>query len=192
MLQFLNIFESTKGVTLQYDASDKGLGAVLLQDGHPIAYASRAQTDPETRYAQIEKELLAVDFGLEKFHTYTYGKQVTVESDDKPLEVIVKNLATPPSANEALAHASENSNLGYTKGFRMYLADALSREYLPYDGSPTIASEVKSIKTQDACLKPSTHQEIKQLTAKDESLQELIKVITAGISYYHNLEYVTN
>ena len=86
----LKYFESTKGITLQCDASDKGLGAVLLQDGHPITYASRVLTDPKTRYAQIEKELLADVYGLEKFHTYTYGRQVTVESDHKPLEVIVK------------------------------------------------------------------------------------------------------
>ena len=63
----------------------------------------------------------------------------------------------------------------------MYLADALSRVYLPYDRSQTIAPEVESINmTQDACLKPSTIQKIKQHTAKDDSLQELIKVIKAG------------
>ena len=90
----LKYFDSTKGVTLQCDASDKGLGAVLMQDDHPVAYASRALRDPETRYAQIEKELLTVVYGLEKFHTYTYGRRLTVESDHKPLEVIVKK---PPT-----------------------------------------------------------------------------------------------
>ena len=65
----LKYFDSTKGVTLQCDASDKGLGAVIMQNDQPIAYASRALTDAETRYAQIEKELLAVVYGLEKFHT---------------------------------------------------------------------------------------------------------------------------
>jgi len=44
-----------------------------MQEGHPITYASRMLTDPETHYAQIEKELPAVVYGLEKFHTYTYG-----------------------------------------------------------------------------------------------------------------------
>ena len=83
-------FDLTKCITLQCDASDKRLGAVLLQDNHSTAYANCMLTDPETRYAQIEKELLTVIYGLEKFHTYTHGKQVTVESDHKPLEVIVK------------------------------------------------------------------------------------------------------
>ena len=66
----LKYFDTTKGVTLQCDTSDKGLGAVLLQDGNPIAHASHVLTDPKTHYARIEKELLAVGYGLEKFHTF--------------------------------------------------------------------------------------------------------------------------
>ena len=56
----LKFFDSTESLTLQCDASDKELDAILLQKGQPIAYASRALTDAESRYAQIEKELLAV------------------------------------------------------------------------------------------------------------------------------------
>ena len=55
-----------------------------MQNDQSIAYASRALTDAETHYAQIEKELLAVVYGLEKFHTYTYGSSVAVQSDHKP------------------------------------------------------------------------------------------------------------
>lgn len=60
----------------------------MLQEGQPVAYASRALTDTECRYAQIEKEMLAVVFGLEKFNQCVYGKCVDVESDHKPLEAI--------------------------------------------------------------------------------------------------------
>ena len=112
-------FDSTKGVTQQCESSDKGLGAVLMQDDHPIAYASRAPTDPETRYAQIEKELLAVVYGLEKFHTYTYGRRITVESDHKPLEVIVKkqlHLAPKRLQRVLLKVQAYSINLGYRKG----------------------------------------------------------------------------
>ena len=83
----LQYFDPTN---LQADASEKGLGAALMQEGHPIAYASRALTDTETRYAQIEKELLATLFGLERFNTYTYGRPILVQSDHKPLEMIQK------------------------------------------------------------------------------------------------------
>ncbi|PIK62480.1 hypothetical protein BSL78_00577 [Apostichopus japonicus] len=86
----LRYYDQTKELTLQTDSSDTGLGSVITQEGQPVAYTSRALTDPETRYAQIEKELLAVIFGLERFHEYTYGRKVTVQSDHKPLEMIAK------------------------------------------------------------------------------------------------------
>ena len=77
-------------MVLQCDASSKGLGCCVLQNSHPVAYASRALTTTECNYAQIEKELLAILFAMEKFELYVYGRFVTVESDHKPLEVITK------------------------------------------------------------------------------------------------------
>lgn len=72
------------------DARSKGLGATILQQGRPIAYALRALTKSQRNYAQIEKEALAVVFGCQKFHQYIYGRTVTVESDHKPLESIFR------------------------------------------------------------------------------------------------------
>ena len=60
-------------LAVQCDASQDGLGAALMQQGQPIAYASRTMTDTECRYAQIEKETLAIAFALERFHQYTYS-----------------------------------------------------------------------------------------------------------------------
>ena len=73
-LQCYNIV--TKPVTIQCDASGKGLRAVFLQDNKPVCYASRALTDTETRYAPIESEMLAVVFICRKFHQYIYGRSV--------------------------------------------------------------------------------------------------------------------
>ena len=61
----LKFFDPKESVELQCDASDKGLGACLMQGGHPVAYASRCMTETEVNYAQIEKELLAILFGVE-------------------------------------------------------------------------------------------------------------------------------
>lgn len=61
----------------------KGLGAAVIQQSGVVTYASRAHPTKQ-RYAQIEKEMLAVVFGCEKFHKLLYGKSdVTIESDHK-------------------------------------------------------------------------------------------------------------
>ena len=77
---------------------------MLLQGGFPVAYASRSLTGVESRYAQIEKELLPVQFSLECFNQYTYGKKVAIESDQKSLEAIVKEplAAAPPRLQRIL------------------------------------------------------------------------------------------
>ena len=56
----LKYFDIDAEVTLQCDASERGLGACILQQGQPVAFASRSLTETEVNYAQIEKELLAI------------------------------------------------------------------------------------------------------------------------------------
>ena len=75
---------------IQADASQYRLGAVLLQEGRLVVYASRSLTQTEQNYAQIEKELYAIVFACEKFNQYIYGKHVHVQSVHKPLESILK------------------------------------------------------------------------------------------------------
>lgn len=64
----LKFYGVSKPVILSVDASSEGLGAVIIQDDRLVAYGSRALTDCQRRYAQIEKELLAIVYGCEKFH----------------------------------------------------------------------------------------------------------------------------
>lgn len=66
----LAYYDANKELRLQVNTSKYGLGAVLMQDGHPIAYASKTLTPTEVNYAQFEKELFAVLFGCKRFHTY--------------------------------------------------------------------------------------------------------------------------
>ena len=69
--------------------------AVLLQEGQPVVYASRALTGTEHWYSNIERELLGVVLGLERLHHYTFGKSITVETDHQPLTSIwQKTIAT--------------------------------------------------------------------------------------------------
>ena len=105
----LRYYDRRKPVTVQADASQRGLGACLLQDGQPIAYASKNLTDTETRYANIERELLAIVFACQRFNTYVLGRPFTVESDHKPLEMIhQKSLASaPPDSSECSCSYSD-------------------------------------------------------------------------------------
>ena len=94
----LRYFDPSLPMTIQVDASQVGLGAALLQNKKPIAFASKALTKTEFHYANIEREMLAVIFGAERFRTYIYGRSFIIESDHKPLESISqKNLADMPA-----------------------------------------------------------------------------------------------
>ena len=126
----LAYFDRDKETTIQVDASGRGLGAFLLQDKNPIAYASKSLTDAEKRYANIERELLAVVFGAERFHTYVYGKHFNVESDHKPLEMIqLKNLTAAPPRLQRMLLCIQNYDMTieYRPGKELLLADGLSR-----------------------------------------------------------------
>ena len=86
----LAYYDVQKPVKIQVDASKSGIGAILLQDDRLIAYASKYLTAMQQRYAPIEQEMLAVVFGCQRFYQYIYRKKVTVQSDHKPLKVIMK------------------------------------------------------------------------------------------------------
>ena len=65
-------------VVLSVDASPIGIGAVLMQESQPVALYSTTLTATQKRYCQIEKELLAVQFGVMRFRQYVYGQRVVV------------------------------------------------------------------------------------------------------------------
>ena len=141
----LGFFDVQKPVTISCDASPTGLGGVLIQDGRPVAYASRSLTDAESRYAQIEKELLAVQFSLERFNQYTYGKRVTIESDYKPLEAIVKKSlasALPRLQRILLRMQKYDYTLEYKPGKELVLPDMLSRAPLPETTHGSMEEEI--------------------------------------------------
>ena len=60
----LAFYDVRKPVTLQVDTCKTGLGAVLIQEDHPVSYASRAITDSQKRYAMIEKELFSYNLWM--------------------------------------------------------------------------------------------------------------------------------
>ena len=120
------------------------MGAVLLQEGRPIAYASKSLTDTEKRYANIDRELLAVVFGAERFRTYVYGKHFVVESDHKPLEMIqLKNLMAAPTRLQRMLLRIQHYDITikYRPGKEFLLADGLSRLPNPRSREETVIEQ---------------------------------------------------
>ena len=92
--QCLAYFNPNANTTIQGDSSMLELGATLINDYEFVAFTSKKLSDAESWYANIERELLAVVFGCERFHTYVYGKEFRIESDLKLLENVQnKNIA---------------------------------------------------------------------------------------------------
>ena len=174
----LAYFDPQAESVIQVDASSRGLGAVLIQHGKPIAFASKSLSDCEQRYANIEREMLAVVFGCERFHMYVYGKSFVLESDHKPLERInLKNLAAAPQRLHRMFLRVQPYDfvLRYKPGKQMMLADAMSRQ-------PSSESTQIDLDIQVSFVQFSTQklQSIREATQADDELCSLRAVIVDG------------
>ena len=86
----LPYFNPNTSTILQTDASKRGLGDALLQNSKPVMFVSRALTGSERNYQHLERECLVTIWGMEKFHYFLYGKEFTLETDQKTLVLIYK------------------------------------------------------------------------------------------------------
>lgn len=118
------------------DSSSYALGAALLQENgrkewQPVAFVSRKLTDAERKYAQIEKESLAITWACEKFDFFLVGTYFEIETDHKPLVKLLgeSDLANLPLRCQRfkLRLMRYHFSVFHTPGTEMYLADLLSR-----------------------------------------------------------------
>jgi len=131
----LQHFRPELPTVLSADASSHGLGACLLQEGRPVAYATATLTPTQQRYAQIEKELLAIVYGCEHFWYYLHGSPFVVQTDHRPLLRIVQRDIAPlsPRLQRMMMRLLRfDFKLEYVPGKHLHLADGLSRA--PSDG----------------------------------------------------------
>ena len=191
----LQYFDPTKATTIEVDASQKGLGACLVQDDKPVAFASTSLTTAQRNYANIERETLAMVYGVNKFHTYVFGKEFTLISDHKPLEMIWRKPlgSAPPRLQRMLVKLQGyDVNVKYRPGKTMVLADALSRlpnpqntneipldvgvDYVEIDdnGTPTeIAIDLVNFGS-------SKQEELRRETANDTTLHAVKQTVQEG------------
>ena len=88
----LKLPDLSKPFVLRTDASGVGVAAVLLQENegkfYPVGYASKKLNLTEARYPIIEKECLAVVWGIKRFKLYLAGRRITLQTDHKPLKYL--------------------------------------------------------------------------------------------------------
>ena len=187
VLKFYNIEEE---VTIQTDASEKGLDAVLLQNGQPVAFASRTLSPTEQRYATIEKECLAIVFGCERFNQYVACREkISMVTDHKPLESIFKkSLLSAPCRLQRMLLRLQRYNLSvkYTPVSQMFLADHLSRAAQREMVKSEESFQVFSLELENTnpmhTLKvtPERLDQLQCCTGQDEALQTLKTTILTG------------
>ena len=117
------------------DSSDAQLGAVIAQEGRPIACCSRKLTAPQLNHTVTERELLAIVETLKEFRNILLGQNVTVYADHKNLACKVHN--TPRMMRWRLLIEEHGPVLNCVKGAHNVVADALSR----LDLLPALRSE---------------------------------------------------
>ena len=147
--KILALYQPGRETKVATDASSFGLGAVLLQrwadNWRPVAYASRALSETERGYAQIEKEALANIWACTKFTDYLLGSKFLIETDHKPLVPLLNtkhlDCLPPRILRFRLRLAKYDYTVVHIPGKLLYAADALSRA----PTSPAIPREDDSL-----------------------------------------------
>ena len=195
----LKYYDLNEPVSIECDSSSYGLGAVLTQNGKPVAFASRSLTETEQSYSQLEKECLALCFGTMKFDTYLRGREnIIALTDHSPLvSILSKPINKAPKRLQRMMLRLQRYHLilKYKKGSKMYISDSLSRAPLPCKTETTSGPyEIfqlrnanflsNDIANQDPDIYhnvcDATLRKISDAISDDDTLQSLIDYIADG------------
>ena len=136
------MYDPNKATKIAADASSYGLGAVVLQEEEPdtwkrVSFISRSMTTTEAKYAQIEKEALAVTWTCERSSNYITGKPITIDTDHKPL-VPLHTTHTWLQCYKMRLMKFNIKDVRHIPGKRHYTANTLSRKIPKETIQPTI------------------------------------------------------
>ena len=182
-------YDVTKPIKLYCDASPYGLGACLMHviDGteQPVAYTSRTLSQAETNYAQLEREALAIIFGVKKFNQYLYGREFTLVTDHQPLCKLfghkegVRPLAAARMQRWTLILSAYAYKIEFTPGSTNQCADCLSR--LPQPSTAIHPAEKgNEVHAMSIDNLPVTAKSIAAQTSKDTVLSKVSAYIRYG------------
>jgi len=188
-------YDTTLPITVACDVSPTGISGVLshVVDGieKPVAFASRSLTTAEQNYSQLDREALAIKFAVQKFHTYIYGREFTLITDNKPLSRIFKHDEKIPSftSSRLLRYAAFLSEYNYKVQHRRndehMNADYLSRASLKLrDPQVLLEDDLINLQAVNQITTANiTFQTIVAETEKDPELSKLKRELLSGTNY---------
>ena len=176
----------TKEATVTTDASEKAIGGVLSQEGHPVIYVSRKLSQAEQNYSNIEREALAIVFVVTRLKQFLLGRRFTLQTDHKLLKYLfapgeeIAKTASARITRWALALMGFDFELKYTPGEQIPHADALSRlDFDDDDDNDRVCFALENIYFVESDL--VTQSDIKTELGSNRLFQDVIKRIKSGI-----------
>ncbi|CAL9221332.1 unnamed protein product [Arabidopsis halleri] len=117
-----------KPFVVETDACGEGIGAVLMQEGHPLSYISRHLKGKQLHLSIYEKELLAVVFAVQKWRHYLLSSHFIIKTDQRSLKYLLEQRLNTPIQQQWLPKLLEfDYEIQYKQGKDNIAADALSR-----------------------------------------------------------------
>ncbi|UYV67705.1 hypothetical protein LAZ67_5001654, partial [Cordylochernes scorpioides] len=177
-------FDKSKMLILQCDASKDAMGAALLQEDRPLAFASASFSDSQKQYSQIEKELLSVYYGCKKFEYLLSGHTFVVQTDHQPLLPLVKKPLSdisPRLQRLVMKLIAFDFKLQYKPGKYLIVADTLSRDTHPMDELPTpFLEDKRMVKMVRVNISDEKLVAMQKDTREDPALAKVIDYVIEG------------
>ena len=177
----LAFFDNQSPIVLAVDASSTGLGATISQNGNFVACASRKLTGTESRYSQIEREFLALVFGMHRFRSLLIGQKFTVTTDHKPLlPFFRRSMDSIPLRIQRwmLALQPFDFHIEFISGKENCVPDGFSRNPVSFESYPEESAEYTVCFVLTSL--PISLRQVAEETASDPTCRLLIEAIQSG------------
>ena len=153
--------------TIETDASREGIGAVLSQQGKPVAYMSRALGVTKKSWLTYAKEMLAIVEAIRTWRPYLLGQKFYIQTDQRSLKYLLEQRITTPEQQEWVAKLlGYDYKINYKSGRENSATDALSRK----QGSPILHNIFFP--------QVSLWEEIKKAADEDQFIQSKVRMAT--------------